>query len=71
MIKKLPFILITLFIFVVPTLGNSQSINLGNAINYALYTTGGAVTNTGIVYKTIVSGNIGSSVTQLYQVLVT
>ena len=59
--KNLYFNLIILFLIIIPEISSAQSINLGVAKEYAIYSTGGAVTNSGNVFKTRVTGNIGSS----------
>jgi hypothetical protein len=59
--KNLPINLIVLFLLIIPSVSKSQVINLGVAESYAIYTTGGAVTNSGTIYKTNVTGNIGTS----------
>lgn len=59
--KNLHFNLIILFLIIIPEISSAQSINLGVAKEFAIYSTGGAVTNSGTVFKTRVTGNIGSS----------
>jgi hypothetical protein len=59
--KNLPVNLIVLFLLIIPSESKSQVINLGVAESYAIYTTGGAVTNSGAIYKSNVTGNIGTS----------
>jgi hypothetical protein len=60
--KILPHILFAQLLFVVfsPCVF-SQTISLGLAENYAVYSTGGAVTNSGTVYQTRITGNVGTS----------
>lgn len=58
--KNLPINLIVLFLLIIPSISKSQVINLGVAKSYAIYTTGGAVTNSGTIYKTRVTGDIGT-----------
>jgi hypothetical protein len=48
-------------LFLLPSIGFAQSVNLGSAASYAIYSTGGAVTNGGTIFKTRVTGNIGTS----------
>lgn len=59
--KKLHFYFLIILLFLLPGVANSQTINLGTSASYALYSTGGAVTNGGTVFKTRVTGNIGTS----------
>lgn len=58
--KNLPINLIVLFLLIIPSISKSQVINLGVAESYAIYTTGGAVTNSGTIYKTRVTGDVGT-----------
>jgi gliding motility-associated-like protein len=41
--------------------GNAQVVSLGSSASYALYTTGGAVSNGGTVFKTRITGDVGSA----------
>ena len=41
--------------------GNAQVVSLGSSASYALYSTGGAVSNGGTVYKTRITGDVGSA----------
>ena len=49
------------FLLTLAPLSFSQTINLNSAASYAIYSTGGAVTNSGTIYKTRVTGNVGTS----------
>ncbi|MFM1946887.1 MAG: hypothetical protein RL207_1170 [Bacteroidota bacterium] len=59
--KTLTLILTLFFLATLPKISYSQIINLGTAANYAIYSTGGAVTNSGTIFKTRVTGNVGTS----------
>ena len=59
--KKLTLILVLFLLATLPKISYSQIINLGSAANYAIYSTGGAVTNSGTIFKTRVTGNVGTS----------
>jgi outer membrane protein OmpA-like peptidoglycan-associated protein len=59
--KKLTIILFIVLLFALSRIGYSQIINLGSAANYAIYSTRGAVSNSGTVFKTRVTGNVGTS----------
>jgi gliding motility-associated-like protein len=41
--------------------GNTQVVSLGSSASYALYSTGGAVSNGGTVFKTRITGDVGSA----------
>jgi gliding motility-associated-like protein len=41
--------------------GNTQVVSLGSSASYALYSTGGAVSNGGSVFKTRITGDVGSA----------
>jgi hypothetical protein len=41
--------------------GNAQVVSLGSSASYALYSTGGAVSNGGTVFKTRITGDVGSA----------
>ncbi len=60
---KIKAIQIQLLVFLLSLapLSFSQTINLNSAASYAIYSTGGAVTNSGTIYKTRVTGNVGTS----------
>jgi hypothetical protein len=55
---KLLFSLITVLLFLMPVANSAQSINLGTAANYVLFSTNGSVSNTGISQLT---GNVGTN----------
>ncbi|MCX8487219.1 MAG: ice-binding family protein, partial [Crocinitomicaceae bacterium] len=59
--KKLTLILVLFLLATLPKISYSQIINLGSAANYTIYSTGGAVTNSGTIFKTRVTGNVGTS----------
>jgi hypothetical protein len=59
--KKLHFTYLILMLFLLPVVGIAQTVNLGSAASYALYSTGGAVTNGGTIFKTRITGNVGTS----------
>jgi len=60
---KLHFILVILLVFLAPLLGFSQAPNLGTTSNFVLFSSVGAVTNTGISHLTgHVGTNSGSSI---------
>ena len=59
--KKLTLILVLFLLATLPKISYSQIINLGSAANYAIYSTGGAVTNSGTIFTTRVTGNVGTS----------
>lgn len=55
---KLLTTLIAAFLLLIPTVGFGQSINLGTAANFVLFSTNGAVSNSGISQLT---GNVGTN----------
>lgn len=55
---KLLFQLITAFLFLVPSINFAQTINLGSAANFVLFSTDGSVSNSGISQLT---GNVGTN----------
>src|ERR1035437_9833805 len=55
---KLLISLTTVFLFLMPYANSTQSINLGTAGGFALFSTKGAVSNTGISQ---ITGNIGTN----------
>jgi hypothetical protein len=59
-IKQL-YTFMVLVLFLIPKVSEAQAPNLGSAASYALYSTGGAVTNGGTIFKTRITGNIGTS----------
>lgn len=59
--KKLTLILSLFFLAALPKISYTQIIHLGTAADYAIYSTGGAVTNSGAIFKTRVTGNVGTS----------
>lgn len=59
--KKAIQIQLLVFLLSLAPLSFSQTINLNSAASYAIYSTGGAVTNSGTIYKTRVTGNVGTS----------
>ena len=61
MIKSLTKILLPLILFLAPGLGFSQAITLGTSAQFVLFTTVGAVTNSGTGYLTHLTGKVGSN----------
>ena len=59
--KKLSLFLLIVLLLTLPSISHTQIINLGTAANYAIYSTGGAVSNSGTIFKTRVTGNVGTS----------
>jgi gliding motility-associated-like protein len=59
-IKQL-YTFMVLLLFLIPKVSKAQAPSLGSAASYALYSTGGAVTNGGTIFKTRITGNIGTS----------
>lgn len=59
--KIVHFALLFFLVLLIPENGKAQLVNLGSAADYMLYSTGGAVTNSGTIYKTRITGNIGTS----------
>jgi gliding motility-associated-like protein len=59
--KKLHFSFLILMLFLLSGVGFAQTVNLGSAASYALYSTGGAVTNGGTIFKTRITGDVGTS----------
>ncbi len=51
-------VLIAVLLFLIPTLNFAQTINIGTAANFVLFSTNGAVSNTGISQLT---GNVGTN----------
>lgn len=58
MIKKLLYIVATVTLFFLPAVNFAQSPNLGTAANFVLFSSNGAVKNTGITHLT---GNVGTN----------
>ena len=55
---KLLFTLIAAILFLMPNVNFGQTINLGSAANFVLFSTNGAVSNTGLTHLT---GNVGTN----------
>ena len=58
---KLLNALIAVILFLLPTVTFGQVITLGTAANFVLFTTNGAMTNSGIPHLTHLTGNVGSN----------
>ena len=58
---KLAVALLMATSLLLPKSNHAQIIDLGSASTYALYSTGGAVTNAGTIFKTRITGNVGTS----------
>jgi hypothetical protein len=56
--NKIHLITIAFILFSIPNISSAQSPNLGTAANFVLFSTNGAVTNTGISH---VTGNVGTN----------
>ncbi len=59
--KLLPIIVASAALLSFPKTNFGQAPNLGTAANYTLFTSVGAVTNSGITYLTHITGNVGSN----------
>jgi len=59
--KLLPIIVASVTLLSFPKADYAQAPNLGSAAAYALFTTVGAVTNSGTTYLTKVTGNVGTN----------
>lgn len=57
--NHLNFLLLTSFLL--SFIGAAQVINIGVSKSYALYSTGGAVTNGGTIFETKITGNVGTA----------
>ena len=58
---KILKLLTAVILFLIPTLNYAQAPNLGMAGNYALFTSVGAVTNSGTGFLTKITGNVGTN----------
>ncbi len=58
---KLLNVLIAAILFVIPNVIFGQAPTIGTAVNYVLFTTNGAMTNSGIPHLTHLTGNVGSN----------
>lgn len=59
--KRLLFLLLTITLFTFPKVNYAQAPNLGTAADFVLFTTTGAVTNMGIPFETLLTGNVGTN----------
>ncbi|OFY91817.1 MAG: hypothetical protein A2236_02930 [Bacteroidetes bacterium RIFOXYA2_FULL_33_7] len=54
-------LLIAVILFLIPTLNYAQAPDMGTSADYALFTSVGAVTNSGTGFLTKITGNVGTN----------
>jgi hypothetical protein len=59
--KRLLFLLLTITLFTFPKVNYAQAPTLGTTADFVLFTTTGAVTNMGIPFETLLTGNVGTN----------